>query len=181
MKWNLLFILIFYMTSGHSQESKLASHYAAGGYASLLVDPVILSTSLDSTNITQFFINTNFRYIFNVKFMLGLECILAFVSPEEVDDPFYLTGLTFDYNLLRSKRSKINLRAGISYGNLSYAGDVEPMRRKVINRVIGGSYDFRVSNSIWIYLGYYNHMPLNKIEFKYATAQPFIGAYFEMH
>lgn len=154
--------------------------FYTGCYFTVLIDPVILSTTLDSTNVTTYFLNTNIRYAFNKKFMLGSELILAFASPDAVNDPFYLAGLTFDYNLLRVERSKINFRVGISFGNLSYTEGSEPQRRTVINRVIGGSYEFRVSKVIWLYAGYYNHLPLNKIPYKYATAQPFLGACIEL-
>jgi hypothetical protein len=162
-----------------SQEEK--GKLIPGAYFSLLIDPVILATTLDSANVSQYFINTNLRYAFNKKFMAGTELILAFASPEDVNDPFYLVGLTFDYNFLRVEKSKLNIRVGVSFGNLSYADDFEPQRRMVINRVIGGSYEFRINKTIWIYAGYYNHLPLNKIPYKYATAQPFIGACFELN
>ncbi len=109
---------------------------------------------------------------------LGAEYILVLTSPDEVKDPFYIAGLTVDYDLLRAKRSKLNLRAGLSLSDIVFAGDFEPKRRTVVNRIIGGSYEFRITKTIWIYAGYYNHFPLNKIPYKYAIAQPFIGVCF---
>lgn len=162
------------------KDQRLSGKFYAGCYFTVLIDPVILSTTHDSANVTMYFLNTNIRYAFNKKFMLGSELILAFASPDDVNDPFYLIGLTFDYNVLRAERSKLNFRAGFSFGNLSYAEGAEPQRRTVINRVIGGSYEFRISKSIWLYAGYYNHLPLNKIPYKYATAQPFLGACMEL-
>lgn len=96
-------------------------------------------------------------------------------ATEGVEDPFSTFGVTVDYDVLRAKRSKLNVRAGASFGNLSFAGDVEPKKRFVVNRVIGASYEFRISQMIWLNAGIYGHRPLNKIEYKYAMVQPFIG------
>ena len=173
--WVLIFVITAACIGPLSAQSENVQKYFIGGYYTFLIDPVYIEETSDSVNLVSQYLNVNFRYAFNHKWRIGAEYIMMITATEGVDDPFSTFGLTVDYDILRAKRSKLNLRAGISFGNLSFAGDVEPKKRFVVNRVIGGSYEFRITKIIWLNAGIYSHLPFNKIEYKYAMAQPFIG------
>lgn len=181
MKINVT-IFIFMLTgicSAHAQE-KFKSSINLGGYYTFLISPVIIEATGDSATLHENYLNINVKYTKNIKWSFSAEYILIFTSPDVVDDPFYITGISVDYNLLRAKKSKIQIRAGLSIGNIVFADDFEPKKQTVVNRIIGVTYDFRISNRIWLYAGYYNHFPLNNIPYKYSIAQPFIGAYINL-
>jgi hypothetical protein len=174
-KWICKLFIFVGCTTQLSAQHQPEHKYFVGGYYTFLIDPVIMESTLDTVQLFQNYLNVNFRYAFNHKWRIGAEYIMMITATEGVDDPFSTFGLTVDYDILRAKRSKLNLRVGISFGNLSFAGDVEPKKRFVVNRVIGGSYEFRITKIIWLNAGIYSHLPFNKIEYKYAMVQPFIG------
>lgn len=174
-KWIFRLFVFIGCTTQLSAQDQTEQKYFVGGYYTLLISPYILESTQDSIQLIEHYLNVNFRYAINRELRVGAEYILMFTATEEVEDPFSTIGLTVDYDVLRAKRSKLNLRLGISFGNLSFAGDVEPKKRFVVNRVIGASYEFRITKMIWLNAGIYGHRPLNKIEYKYALVQPFIG------
>jgi hypothetical protein len=149
--------------------------YFIGAYYTFLIDPVYIAETADSVNFLSQYLNVNFRYALNRVWRVGVEYILTFTSTDEVDDPFSTVGLTMDYDILRAKRSKLHLRAGLSFSNLSLRTEGLPQKTFVVNRVLGGSYEYRIKNVLWVYGGLYHHYPMNKIEFKEAMVQPFLG------
>ena len=173
----ILILLLFFISPIiiKAQDQDYQKYYV-GGYYTLLVDPYIMESTNDSIEITQHFINVNFRNALGRNWRIGVEYIVSLVSYEGIEDPFQIFGLTIDYDVLRAKKSKLNLRAGLSMGNLLYAGDFEPKRRSVVNRIIGISYEYKISKIVWLNAGLYGHRPLNNIPGKYALAQPFLGA-----
>ncbi len=174
----LIFISFLFLTSSSllKSQDEVKRGFYIGGYYTFLIEDMILESTGDSIQYTQHFMNVNLRYALNHKWRLGLEYILSVTPRKEINDPFYVAGLTVDYDILRTKKSKLHLRGGLSLSNLLYAGDFEPKRRTVVNRVLGISYEFKITRAIWICGGLYGHRPLNKIPYKYALAQPFIGA-----
>jgi hypothetical protein len=149
--------------------------YFPGAYFAYMVDPIYDETTSDSINLHSQYLNVNFRYALNRVWRVGAEYILTFISSDEVDDPFSTIGLTMDYDILRAKRSKLHLRAGLSFSNFNFLTEGLPEKRSVVNRVFGGSYEYRLNNVLWVYGGLYHHFPLNKIDYKDAMIQPFIG------
>lgn len=149
--------------------------YFIGGYYTFLIDPVFIQETSDSINFVSQYLNVNFRYALNRAWRVGAEYIMTFSSTDEVDDPFSTVGLTLDYDILRAKRSKLHLRAGLSFSNFSVRTEGLPQKTFLVNRILGGSYEYRISNVLWLYGGLYHHFPLSKIEFKDAMVQPFIG------
>ena len=176
MKRILLLQLLFVTTFIHlSAQEMNQQKYFIGGYYTFLIDPVIPEGTFDSATFTHQYLNVNFRYALNRVWRVGIEYILMHTASDEVDDPFSTFGLTLDYDILRAKRSKLHLRVGLSFSDLSFAGDGYPQKRNVVNRILGGTYEYRFSNVFWVYGGLYHHYPLNNIEEKYAMVQPFIG------
>jgi hypothetical protein len=176
MKRIFLLKFVFFMTSVQLSAQGLDQQkYFIGGYYTFIVDDIVPEGNADTVNFKHQYLNINFRYALNRVWRVGAEYILTFTSADVVDDPFSTIGLTMDYDILRAKRSKLHVRAGLSFSNLSFAGEGYPERRFVVNRVIGGSYEYRISKVIWVYGGFYHHLPLNRIEDKYAMVQPFIG------
>lgn len=169
-----LIILVVGITQLCAQQQEERKYYI-GGYYTLQIGPFIMESTMDSVQVTEQYLNVNFRYAFNHKWRIGAEYILMHTATEGIDDPFSTFGLTVDYDILRAKRSKLNARVGVSFGNLSFAGDFEPKKRFVFNRVIGGSYEFRITKMVWLNTGIYSHFPLNKIEYKWGMVQPFVG------
>lgn len=149
--------------------------YFVGAYYTLFIDPVYITETADSINVVSQYLNVNFRYALNRAWRIGAEYILTFTSTDEVDDPFSTVGLTMDYDILRAKRSKLHVRAGLSFSNLSFRTEGLPQKTFVVNRVLGGSYEYRITNVLWVYGGLYHHYPMNKIELKEAMIQPFLG------
>ncbi len=177
-KWLPIVSMIFICFNSLKAQVKGKSEFYLGGYYTFLIDPVILESTGDTVQLRHQYFNINLRYALSYKWRIGAEYILVLTSPEEVKDPFYIAGLTVDYDILRVKKSKLHVRVGLSLSDIVFAGDFEPKRRTVINRIIGASYEFRVTKAFWIYAGYYNHFPINKIPYKYSIAQPFIGICF---
>jgi len=175
IRWIYLSIILVSSITQLSAQEESESKYFIGGYYTIKIGTYIIESSLDTAKVTEQFLNVNFRYAFNHKWRIGAEYILMHTAKGGIDDPFSTFGLTVDYDFLRVKRSKLNLRAGISFSNLSYADVWEPQKRFVFNRIIGLSYEFRITKVIWLNTGFYGHHPLNKIEFKYDMVQPFIG------
>ncbi|MEP7195602.1 MAG: hypothetical protein ABI851_03735 [Saprospiraceae bacterium] len=123
----------------------------------------------------EHYLNINSQLRFKRNWRIGLEFNLADIDGENIDNPFYFTGLTLDYDLLRSKKFSLYLRTGLSIGNLSFAGEDGPTKRIVVNRIIGISMSYKIYKFLMVNTGFYNHYPLNKIEYKYGISQPFIG------
>ena len=161
----------------HSISAQVVNEqkFFIGGYYTFLIDPVYIEETSDSINFVSQYLNVNFRYALNRAWRLGAEYIMTFTSTNEVDDPFSTIGLTIDYDVLRAKRSKLHLRAGLNVSNLSFRIEGLPQKEFVVNRVLGGSYEYRITKVLWVYGGFYHHMPLNRIELKDAMVQPFIG------
>src|SRR5687767_4053442 len=127
MKNCILILLAFLISTGiaRSQEEDIVKtpevtkqKYFLGGYYTFMVEPYILESTGDSVNFTQHFLNINLRYALNHKWRFGIESIFSVVPFEGVDDPFYTIGVTADYDILRTKKSKLHARVGISFGNL---------------------------------------------------------------
>jgi hypothetical protein len=176
MKRIFLLQLLFLTAFIHLSAQELNQQKCfLGGYYTFIIDQVVPDGGFDTVGYTHQYLNINFRYALNRVWRVGAEYILMHTSADEVDDPFSTIGLTLDYDILRAKRSKLHLRAGLSFSNLSFAGDGFPQKRFVVNRVFGGSYEYRISNVFWVNGGFYHHLPLNSIEEKYAMVQPFVG------
>ncbi len=173
--WVLIIVITAALIRPLSAQSENVQKYFIGGYYTFLVDPVFIESTSDSIKFKHQHLNINFRYALNGVWRVGAEYILTFTSTDEVDDPFSTVGLTIDYDILRAKRSKLHLRAGLSFSNLSFRTGGLPQKRSVVNRVLGGSYEYRITNVLWVYGGFYHHFPLNRIDFKDAMIQPFIG------
>jgi len=173
----IFLLLLFFSTASIqlSAQEMNQQKYFVGGYYTFLIDPVIPEGTFDSVTLTHQYLNVNFRYALNRVWRVGVEYILMHTANVEVDDPFSTIGLTLDYDFLRAKRSKLHFRVGLSFSNLSFAGDGYPQKRNVVNRILGATYEYRFSNVFWVYGGLYHHFPLNKIEGKWAMVQPFIG------
>ena len=133
------------------------------------------SSSGELYNYWEHYININSQLSFREHWRFGAEFNLANVNAEGVDNPFFFTGLTIDYDLLSSKKFNLFLRTGLSIGNLSFAGDEEPTKRTVFNRVLGISFSYNIYKFLFINTGLYNHSPLNNIEYAYSLSEPFIG------
>jgi len=175
LKSTLVSFAILICIHSISAQAVNEQKYFIGGYYTFLIDPVYIAETADSVNLTTQYINFNFRYALNRVWRVGAEYIMTFTSTDDVNDPFSTIGLTIDYDILRAKRSKLHLRAGLSFSNLSFAGEGLPTKRFVVNRVLGGTYEYRISNVVWLYGGLYHHYPLTKVVDKYAMVQPFIG------
>lgn len=174
-KTTAISLLIVFSFLKLSAQHTLEHKYFPGAYYTFFIDPVYLAETADSINLTTQYLNLNFRYALNRVWRVGAEYIMTFTSTDEVDDPFSTVGLTIDYDILRAKRSKLHVRAGLSFSNLSFRSEGLPQKTFVVNRVLGGSYEYRITNVFWVYGGLYHHFPLNKIELKEAMIQPFLG------
>jgi len=159
------------MLSAQENDQK----YFIGGYYAFFFTEVYPDGTNDSISTNEHYIDVNFRYALNRVWRVGMEYTLTYMTNEEVDDPFSTFGVTLDYDILRAKKSKLNLRAGLSTGNLSFTQNELPQKRFVFNRVFGGSYEYRVSNALWVNGGFYRHFPFTKIEFKDAMTLLFVG------
>ncbi len=173
--WFVISIFILFYDSTLNAQNKPDQKYFQGAYFAYMVDPIYDEVTSDSINLHSQYLNINFRYALNRVWRVGAEYILTFISADEVDDPFSTVGLTIDYDILRAKRSKLHLRAGLSWSNFNSLTNGFPQKRSVFNRVLGGSYEYRLNNVFWAYGGLYHHFPFNEIEFKDAMIQPFIG------
>ncbi|MBK8832203.1 MAG: hypothetical protein IPN60_15375 [Saprospiraceae bacterium] len=173
--WVVIIVITAACIGSLSAQSENVQKYFIGGYYTFLIDPVYIEETSDSINFVSQYLNVNFRYALNRAWRVGAEYIMTFTSTDEVDDPFSTVGLTIDYDILRAKRSKLHLRAGLSFSNFSVRTEGLPQKTFIVNRILGGSYEYRISNVLWLYGGLYHHFPLNKIEFKDAMVQPFIG------
>lgn len=173
--WVVIIVITAACIGPLSAQSEKVQKYFIGGYYTFLIDPVYIEETSDSINFVSQYLNVNFRYALNRAWRVGAEYIMTFTSTDEVDDPFSTVGLTIDYDILRAKRSKLHLRAGLSFSNFSVRTEGLPQKTFVVNRVLGGSYEYRITNVLWVYGGLYHHFPLSKIEFKDAMVQPFIG------
>lgn len=172
----LISIVILISISSISSQAQENKGFYLGGYYTLLIEETLLESNKDTIQFLLHCMNVNLRYAINHKWRFGIEYILSITSHDKIEDPFHTLGLTVDYDVLRTKKSKLHLRGGLSLSNILYAGDYEPKRRTVLNRVIGVSYEFRISSAFWLNAGINGHRPLNKIPYKYAFVQPFIGA-----
>lgn len=170
----IAFITLTYMPALNAQVG-YEQKYFVGSYYAFISDPIYIDATADSINLHSHYLNINFRYALNRVWRVGAEYILTFTSSDEVDDPFSTFGLTIDYDILRAKRSKLHVRAGVSFSNFNFLSEGLPQKRFVVNRILGGSYEYRISKIFWVYGGLYHHFPFNKIEFKEAMIQPFIG------
>jgi hypothetical protein len=175
IKWIFISLVVLISVNALNAQETIEQKYFIGGYYTFLIDPVYIEETSDSINFVSQYLNVNFRYALNRAWRVGAEYIMTFTSTDEVDDPFSTVGLTMDYDILRAKRSKLHLRAGLSFSNFSVRTEGLPQKNFLVNRILGGSYEYRISNVLWIYGGLYHHYPLNKIEFKDAMVQPFIG------
>lgn len=149
--------------------------FFAGAYYSFDRNPIVLDGTFDTIYSNHHYLDLNFRYALNRVWRVGVEYNLGFVSYKDAENPFSTLGATLDYDILRARRSKLNLRVGISFSNLSLAADDPPQKQFVVNRILGGSYEYRINEVFWINAGFYHHYPWTKVSEKYAMIQPFIG------
>ena len=178
MNWIITSFLIVNALSQLSAQDAYDQKYFIGGYYSFFVEEIYPDGTNDSLSTSEHYIDVNFRYALNRVWRVGVEYTLAYMTNEEVDDPFSTFGVTLDYDILdilRSKKSKLHIRAGLSFSNVSFTSNKLPQKRFVFNRVFGASYEYRISNALWLYGGFYHHFPFTKIEFKDAMVQPFVG------
>ena len=177
IRWIVLFAFLYGMLNNISAQEN-DQKYFVGGYYAFFHTKIYPDGTNDSVSTDEHFIDINFRYALNKVWRVGIEYNLGYMSNEDVDDPFSTFGVTLDYDILsilRAKKSKLHIRAGLSFSNLSFTDDQLPQKRFVFNRVFGASYEYRISNAFWVTGGFYHHFPFTKIEFKDAMVQPFAG------
>src|SRR5688572_11099258 len=134
----IIFITFFFAcTITLKSQSDEVRRFYVGGYYSLLIEEVLLERTGDPIQFMHHFISVNAKYALSHKWRIGTEYIVSLTNFKEIDDPFHVVGFFAEYDFLRSKKSKINVRGGLSFGNLLYAGDFEPKRRSVINSLFG--------------------------------------------
>ena len=128
-------------------------------------------------SIKEHYIHFDGRYHLKKRWWLGLEYNQAILKGREpINNPFYLAGATVDFDILAMKKAAFNLRAGASVGNLRFVGDELPIKKTAIYRIIGFSFDYKIYKNFKITTGYYNHFAINRMQFEYSIAQPFVGA-----
>jgi len=173
-KWIVIFAFLHAMLNSLSAQEN-DQKYFIGGYYAFFITEIYPGGTNDSISTSEQYIDINFRYALNRVWRVGVDYNFAFMNSEEVDDPFSTVGISLDYDFLRAKKSKLHIRAGLSFSNLSFTSNELPQKKFVINLLSGGSYEYRISNVLWVYAGLYHHIPLNKIAFKDPMVNPFVG------
>lgn len=181
MKNHILIIIVLITISNIGAQAPAKGDMYIGGFFTFLSDAETLSALNDEFTLYSYFFNTNLAYQLSNRWRLGMELMIIQLQGGDATDQFYLTGLSTDYALLRADKFAWYLRGGVSLSNLSYAGDVAPTTRFVINRIIGTSFEFELAKRFWLTVGYYNHFPLNNIRFKYGLVNPHIGFKFRFN
>src|SRR6187431_85688 len=113
IRWIFIFVFLLgnlSMLSAQENDQK----YFIGGYYAFFFTEVYPDGTNDSISTNEHYIDVNFRYALNRVWRVGIEYTLTYMTNEEVDDPFSTFGVTLDYDILRAKKSKLNLRAGLS-------------------------------------------------------------------
>ena len=177
MRTIIIFLLCFVT---YFLSSQTESKYSIGAFYVALSDPEQTLSNGQVYTMWEHYLNVSGRYRFAKNWRAGIEVTFAKVVGENIPNPFLLGGATIDYDLLRSKKFNLFLRGGLSVGNLSFAGDEEPTKRFTFNRIIGISLEYKIYKFLHINTGYYNHLPLNKIQYKYGIAHPFFGVRLEL-
>ena len=150
-----------------------------GIYYTAVADYEQRTTSGATYTMWERYLDVSVRYKLAKSWRIGMEFIGVIVKGEGIKNPFFLTNTFVDYDIFRSKKMSLNIRGGVGFGNILFAGDEEPTKRLTVNRTIGISYEYRAYRNFWIHTGYFNHFPLNNIKFKYGIAQPFVGVLFK--
>ena len=178
----LVLLIITSVTVGNlfCQNSEKGNMFI-GGFFTYVPDNEQFRSNGDRYVQREYYYNINVGYQFAKRWKTGLEMMVADVRGENVPTPFYLTGLHVDFDVLQSEFINIYFRGGLSISNLSFAGDEEPTKRFVVNRIIGAAVEFKATKRFWINMGYYNHFPLNNIQYKYGLANPFLGFRFRFN
>ncbi len=181
MKKIILLVIISVISSNIFSQNRDNKNMFVGGFFSYVLDNKQLHTNGESYVQREYYYNINVGYQFTKRWKTGMELMLADIHGDNVPTPFYLTGLHVDFDVLQSEFINIYFRGGLSISNLSFAGDEEPTKRFVTNRVIGAAIEFKATKRFWINMGYYNHFPLNNIKYKYGLANPFLGFRFRFN
>ena len=177
IRWMAIFaFLVSNLSILFAQEND--QKYFIGGYYAFFFTEVYPDGTNDSVSTNEHYIDVNFRYALNRAWRVGVGYTLAYMSNKDVDDPFSTFDVTLDYdllNILRVEKSKLHVRAGLSFSNVSFRKNILPQKKFVVNRVFGISYEYRLSNAYWVYGGFYHHYQMTKVESRDAMVQPFIG------
>lgn len=175
MKKSILIIcILFTIKTLHAQYNEKGSAYI-GCFLSYVPDNKQKHNNGSYYVQREFYYNMHMSYRFAKRWKTGIELMLCDIYGDNIPSPFYLTGANIDFDILHSEFINLYFRGGLSISNLSFAGDDEPTKRFVINRIIGAAIEFRAFKNLWINVGYYNHLPLNIIKYKYGLANPFVG------
>lgn len=175
----LIIVFVFFHTQLLAQETTNGNLFIGANFS--YVPDYDQNKNGVRYTMRKYYYNINIGYQFAKRWKTGLEMMVADVRGENVPTPFYLTGLHVDFDVLQSEFINIYFRGGLSISNLSFAGDEEPTKRFVVNRIIGAAVEFKATKRFWINMGYYNHFPLNNIQYKYGLANPFLGFRFRFN
>lgn len=173
---NILAIVIILIGfwSLQAQKNYLAK-YTIGGYYVAISNPNIMDKKGEVYKLWEHYINIHANYHITRQWRTGAEFNYVTIKGRYVDNPYFISGISMDYDVIKSEKIGFYLRAGLSLANLSFASDTEPIKRMVLNRIIGVSTEFKLYKFVDLCVGYFNHFPLNKIRYKYGIAHPVIG------
>lgn len=163
----LIFWFIFQM--------RLNAQWDLAGYYSLVFDSEYLTKDLKPVTLYEHHINISGRREIFRRTYVGLDLSNIIVTGTALPNPFFVVGGWLEYKLLNGKGTAVYPRIGISQGNMSFAGDYPPTKRPITSVILGITADIRIKKSFYLFTGYINHSPLNKIPYKYSFAQPFLG------
>ncbi len=179
MNFRFVLLSIVLVSSLNVLKGQDDSRWELGGYYTYLsnrIDPDNLNLRLG-----EHFLNVHGRYRFAKRWKAGVELLGITISGSNLlDNPYTIIGTYIDWILINGDKAKLNIRGGLSTGNILFVGDELPRKQWVINRIIGTTLDIKLNRVFYLQFGYFNHFPLNNIKFKYGIAQPVLGVYVKL-
>lgn len=156
-------------------QTETYDRYSIGINYALFADPGIKDDLGIPYTLWEHYISLQCHYHFKKQWRLGAEYVHTIIEGKHIDNPFYILGMMIDYDVLKSNKLALYFRGGLNGSNLSFPGKIEPIKHTIINRVFGGSLEFKIYRSIQFCTGYYSYTPFNKHQSKFGVIQPFIG------
>ncbi|MBK8566069.1 MAG: hypothetical protein IPN76_22685 [Saprospiraceae bacterium] len=107
----------------------------------------------------------------------GINTIQIFTNdPVYGDRRFYLAGGIVQYEPFLGKKNFFLFEGGLMYGNYGTFGAGDPRKRNgLLYSDLGGSFNWRLTQKLYLELGFNNYFILNKAAGKYAYNQYIVG------
>ncbi|MBK7096524.1 MAG: hypothetical protein IPH57_16245 [Saprospiraceae bacterium] len=173
MKFIVLFIFAGLTISCSAQN--FDKKYKLGFSYAPVIDYKFFNSESGYYTTWDHFYNINSRLQIYKKWFFGAEIIFAYIDGMKEDNPFYIGGLNFEYNISHIRKFSTYAKLGYYIGNLVIYSNQAAQKINTNYLNGGANIEYNLFKPLWISLGLSAQYPLADISDKEISYQAYVG------